>query len=158
MLRVPTGAALGVIAWLLVWSAFLSPGAPFATIPAAGLAGISLIAGFVSGRATTRLQDLFATLLALNDVVNGPAKPPTAPPLAENEKPPPTDADLDSAVAEAELVLRGKNLAADDIYKLAEFLKQRNKFGHARRLYGRLWEGHWSDLRSRRRRSGSAMR
>ena len=33
MLRVPTGMALGVIAWLVVWSVFLSPGAPFADDP-----------------------------------------------------------------------------------------------------------------------------
>ena len=134
MLRVPTGAALGVIAWLFVWSSFLR-GATFATVPAVGLAGISLIAGFVSGRATTKLQDLFATLFAFNDVVNGLAKPPTAPPRAEGKKPTPTDPELDRAMAEAELVLRGKDLAADDIYKLAELLKQKNKFGHARRLY-----------------------
>ena len=113
----------------------------------------------MSGRATTKLHDSFARLLAVLDVVNGLAgKPSTAPP-AKDEKPTSTDAELDRAVAEAELVLRGKDLAADDIYKLAELLKQKNKFGHARRLYGRLWEGHWSESRgSRRRRSGSAMR
>ena len=61
--------------------------------------------------------------------MNGLAKPPTAPPRGENEKPTPTDADLDGAVAEAELVLRGKDLAADDIYELAEFLKQRTSSG-----------------------------
>ena len=132
MLRV-TGGALGVIAWLVVWSTFLSRGAPFATAPAVGLAGISLIAGFVSGRATTKLHDLFARLFAFLDVVNGLAgKPSTAP--REGREATSTDAELDRAVAEAELVLRGKDLAADDIYKLAELLKQKNKFGHARRL------------------------
>lgn len=44
--------------------------------------------------------------------------------------------DLEQAVR----VLRGEAMAAQDLYDLAGRLRRTNHFGHARRLYGRLWD------------------
>jgi predicted acylesterase/phospholipase RssA len=50
-------------------------------------------------------------------------------------------------IALAEAVLRGRELAGQEIYELAERLRKRNEFGNARRLYGRIWaQAEWTNL------------
>lgn len=50
-------------------------------------------------------------------------------------------------IASAEAVLRGRELSAEDTWKLAERLRKTNDFGLARRLYGRIWTmAEWHDL------------
>jgi predicted acylesterase/phospholipase RssA len=149
LLRIPTGAALGLLVWLIVQAAFLVLGAPFAPVSAVGLMSIAAIAGLASGRATTKLLDLLPTVVAVNDVVNGPAnKTFDAPVPSEGEKRNAVDAGLAADVAQAELVLRGLDLPGAQIRDLGKRLSKKNKFGHARRLYGRLWEDRWSDKKT----------
>jgi predicted acylesterase/phospholipase RssA len=146
VLRIPTGAVVGAIVWAIVWMAFLPRESPFAPVPAIALAGLSVAAGFASGRFTTWIQEW---LPAINAAISGLRDEDSTARVAEpTAKPIAGDVELERDVALAELVLRGQSLPAGEIFMLAERLKRKNKFGHARRLFGRVWNEGWSDKKT----------